>query len=298
LHDALVGRLSATRVESYTVNARIRPLLLFWIGRTGVGEATVTWRRGGAGHTAYEFLIGSNPARAPRGINRWGFLVEEHDGDRTDVLGIMRESGEQTLEEARASVDREDTVSTFKAVRTTVVGTQSVSGLITMQAPSSLTYRDVQQVVVLVPAEAPTRTTIQIPAGTRTGFLLALDTLIQSSIEPCRRGAAKDVTPIRYLYNQDLFGLSLESCEVQPASEAGAQTLADEVEGRFRLMNLRTKYSTTFRIVFGTAGDLRGIPVRMTFRPRWWMEVELERTRSPASRLTSAAPQGRSGDRP
>jgi len=50
---------------------------LFWIGRSNVGDAVVA--RAAAPHEArYSLLIGSDPNRAPRRINRWGYL-EEND---------------------------------------------------------------------------------------------------------------------------------------------------------------------------------------------------------------------------
>jgi hypothetical protein len=256
----------------------------------------VTWRENGDDHRAYEFLIGSDPERVPRRINRWGFIVDEFNGERTDVLGIMRESGEETLEEAKANVEGEGTVSTFKAARTVITGNRAVSGVITMQAPSHLTYRDVDEVVALVPHEAPKPKAIDLPAGTKKGFLVALEALLQSSIDPCQAGqagGAKQVPRVRYLYNQTLFDLALESCAPDADYRANARVFNEVVDGHFKLRNLTTKNAMSFDIVYGATGELRGIPIRMMFRPRWWMEVELELALSPAARLTSVAPVGR-----
>jgi hypothetical protein len=99
--DALSARVPVVREHSYVVNAKVRPVLLFWIGRDNIGAARITWRKG-SGRRTFEFLIGSDPARAPRQINRWGFIVEELDADNAEVLGVMRESNEETIEEAKA----------------------------------------------------------------------------------------------------------------------------------------------------------------------------------------------------
>lgn len=289
------SRLPATRVESYVVNARVRPLLLFWIGRDNVGLATLSWRKAADNRRAFEFLIGSDPERAPRSINRWGFIVEELNGESADVFGVMKESGEQTLAEAEAKVSGEGTVSTFKAARTSIKGNKAVSGLITMQAPSHLTYRDVDALLALVPTEASEHKTLDLPAGTEKGFLVAMDSLIDASIGPCggtSRGA-KAVPAIRYLYNQTLFDLALESCRYEDVVSAGSASYNDIVDGRFRLKNLTTKHVTTFHMAYGASGELRGVPVRATFQPRWWMEIDLALVRSPAARLTSADPVGR-----
>ena len=51
--------------------AKVRPLL-FWISKDDVGGARVSWRGDADGAFGLDLLIGSDPARAPRQINRWG----------------------------------------------------------------------------------------------------------------------------------------------------------------------------------------------------------------------------------
>src|SRR6478735_3529644 len=47
----------------YVMNARVRPLLLFWIARENVGDAVIA-RFAEAGRSKYSLLIGSDPERA------------------------------------------------------------------------------------------------------------------------------------------------------------------------------------------------------------------------------------------
>src|SRR6266478_2788215 len=57
----------------YTMTARLR-LLLFWVGKDDVGGGYIrraTLPRDPASDVI-ELLIGSDPAKAPRAINRWG----------------------------------------------------------------------------------------------------------------------------------------------------------------------------------------------------------------------------------
>ena len=65
-----------TRERLYQVDARARPFL-FWIRKSNIGDGRLTWRRGPDGTIGYELLVGSDPARTPRHINRWGYLREE-----------------------------------------------------------------------------------------------------------------------------------------------------------------------------------------------------------------------------
>jgi len=68
-------RKAGSRVHQYRLAARIRPLL-FWIGKDNVGDACLTWLKEADGEPGYGLLIGSDPARAPLEINRWGYVSE------------------------------------------------------------------------------------------------------------------------------------------------------------------------------------------------------------------------------
>src|SRR5687767_11798112 len=135
-YEALSARMPVVREHSYVINAKIRPLLAFWIGRENVGDARLTWREGSGGRRGFELLIGSDPARAPRHINRWGFIVEELDPVKTEILGVMRESNEETIDAAEAEIAREQGVCAFKASRTTITGNRALNGAISLQAPT------------------------------------------------------------------------------------------------------------------------------------------------------------------
>lgn len=182
------------RRRSFLVNVRIRPLL-FWIGRDAIGDAHLTWRAGTGGHRAFAFLIGSDPARTPRKINRWGFIVEELNDAGGEILAVMKDSGEKTIEEAEAGIARETETSTFKAVRTTIDGSRVSSGSITFHAPAHLTYRELEGLLALMPNEPSQVRTVELPPGTEKGFLAAMDSLIRASLGPCgtASGSSKGV---------------------------------------------------------------------------------------------------------
>jgi hypothetical protein len=282
---ALKMRLPEARTASYIVNAKVRPLLLFWIGRDDIGGADITWRRGVNGHRSLELLIGSDPTRAPRHINRWGFIVEELGDTDAHVLGVMRESNEQTLEEAEERIARQEGTDIFKAVRTTITGPQAMTGTMTVQAPSGLTYRDLDALLALLPAVPQKFRTVELPPGTQRGFLVALDSLIRSSVDACglEGGGLREVPAVAYLYNQTLYDLKLTACSFEQEFQTKSGTFGDVVDGHFQLRNRTTKNNTKFSVVFGTSGEFHALPVRAVFRPRWWMEIELilDQSRNP-----------------
>jgi len=297
---SLRSEIPIVREEHYTLDGRVRPLLLFWIGRSDIGDARLTWRDDGSGRRAFELLIGSDPLRAPRQINRWGFILETLERDRADTLGIMKESSEDTLEEAEVSIAGETGGMTiFKASRSTISGDTASGGTMTIAAPATLTYRDLDELLVVLPAAPSQLRTVTVPAGTKTGFLAALDTLIGLSMEPCRRrNGDGDVADVPYVYNQTLYDLSLESCDHEPRFETRVGVFRDVVDGRFAVKNRATRKETRFRMMYEASGTDRGVPVRAIFRPHWWIEVELLRANPATTRahdtVLSTATPGRS----
>jgi hypothetical protein len=195
----------------------------------------------------------------------------------------MKESNEETIEEAEARIARQEDVSVFNARRTTVTGSRAVSGSMTVRAPADLTYRDLDALLALVPAEPPKVRTLELPPGTQMGFLVAMDSLIRASVGPCRTTGGKGATSVpavSYIYGQTLYDLSLLSCEFESELRTAKGTFAEVVDGRFQVRNRTTKNETRFRVFYGTSGELLHLPVRAVFRPRWWMEIELILDRS------------------
>jgi hypothetical protein len=280
--------LPIVRQAHYLVNARVRPLAVFWIGRDNVGDARFTWREGPGDRRAFELLVGSDPARTPRQINRWGFIAEEVHARNADILGFMKGSTEETIDDAEANAERDGrsgSTSTFRAVRTTVTGNRAVTGTLSFQAPPDLTYRQLDALLGLMPdaPKASDRKVIDLPAGAKEGFLIAMTSMIAASTAACRESRTHGVEPVIYLYKQSLYDLRLESCRFETQLRTKAGPYPDVVDGQFEIRNRATGDRQNLRIAYGTAGLLRDVPVRIVFRPRWWMEAELLLDRSAGS---------------
>jgi hypothetical protein len=56
---------------------------------------------------------------------------------------------------------------------------------------------------------------------------------------------------------------------------------------RFMVFNHESKERTTFELLVGTTGELRGIPVQIVHQPNWWFQavLNLVNVESPASPL-------------
>lgn len=264
------------REAHFVVNARIRPLL-FWMGRDDVGGAQMTWRAaGGDTRRAIELLIGSDPARTPRQINRWGFIAEQVRGTSGEVVGVMKGSSDETFDEARANVGQDEAGSLMRAVRTTIDGNRAVTHVSSFVAPPSVTYHQLDAVLAMWPAGSNVTRSFDLPPGTEKGFLLAMTRLTARSAEACRSGARTvPSATLSYLYAQTVYDLTLASCEYKPRLQTGNGTWTDIVDGRFQVRSRRTGEVTTFEVSYGPSRDWWQVPVRAVFRPRWWMEVEL-----------------------
>jgi hypothetical protein len=268
--------LAVVAEHRYRLLAKVRPLLV-WISRDNVGDARITRRNGGAGSMGFELLIGSDPARAPRRINRWGYLAEQVVGGQATVLGVMKQSNERSIEEAEGRITAESGSGThlFKAIRSTTADGRISAGVTTLRVQHDLTYRDVESLLAIVPPSGPMRTVV-LPAGTRPGFLLAVAELIHQSIES-RTTSTTDARScgVRYVYNGQFHRLELRPLESLATSRIGGRTFNDVVRGRFETVNEATGDRTRFEITYGASGALAEVPIHIAYQPRWWFRVEL-----------------------
>ncbi|MCC7009782.1 MAG: hypothetical protein IT184_13330 [Acidobacteria bacterium] len=300
LGAVLAGMAAASHPEAspsvveqrYVLNASIRPMLLFWIGRDAVGEARITWQTAGAEQTI-ELLVGTDPERAPRQINRWGYVKETVSNGEAEVIGLMTASDEQSLDEAKSEVDRRRSSggTTFKGVQTTMSSDHAVTRSATLTMDARVSYRQLDAVLSALRERAATPRPLDRPAGVAPGFLFAMTSLIERSLGPCRTssGSRARVEPVAYLYNRALYDASLLSCSYQPAFRTKTGTFRDVIDGRFEVRNRRTGDDTKFRIAYLASGPSSGRPVRAVFRPRWWLEAELLLESSSTGDATEAA---------
>lgn len=266
------GDLPVTRVRHYRMAGRVRPLL-FWFGRDDVGLARLTWRAGEAGAKGYDLLVGTDPARAPRGINRWGFIAERVEADGGALFALMTRSDEESYDEASAALPA--SANDFRAIRGRVesgVARWQVSRVLA-QAP--LTVHDLDAAVTQVRHEAGTATARQMPLGpgTRPGFLASVAELLDRATTAGPVGRATEVGPVRYVFGQRLYDLRLRRTRLLTVSHAGRGVPA--VHASFEILTLATGARTAFEITSGTEGDLAGVPLLIQWQPRWWLKVEL-----------------------
>jgi hypothetical protein len=86
-----------------------------------------------------------------------------------------------------------------------------------------------------------------------------------------------------YVYDAEVHTLTLERASelrklaVQVKSSSGAalvnRTYRDLLAAEFSSTSRKTGKRSEFRIVLGTRGALRGVPLEIRYQPNWWFEV-------------------------
>lgn len=285
----------AVERHHYSVSASVRPLLLFWVRCNDVGDAVVTTRRG-SDQSGYTLLIGSDPERAPRRINRWGYIDEEIRGDEVRVIGLMTEADEQSVEEAEARLrqpshgDR-----TYHVMQATIHGDHARSVVTPIDVPKAYSFRELWTVLDLARQESPQATArdVRIAQGTRPGFLHALADLVHQHVKTVHGpGGIRRGPVVTYVYHGRLYQLRATRADIMSTFRVGASTYQQIVAADFEIKNTYTGELTRFSMTYGTEGPLAEVPLTASYQPRWWMQVDL------ALDDTKGGPQLADGVRP
>ena len=278
LRTVIDGTLPVAAEYRYRMLGKIR-LLLFWVSRDGVGGARIRVRRGEHGGSGYDLLIGSDPKRAPRGLNRWGYILEETRGDETTVVGLMKKSDEDTLDQATSNVAREAQGGVvFKLIQATVTPVESVARVATAAVPRDYSYRELDPLVDALAADtsAPRIRRLAMPPGGRPGLLMSIAELIRDATETVQRtGRAPGRANLRYVYYAKQYEVTRVSASVETNETYGGVAYPKLLRADFEVRTRGESWVEKFTIVSGVAGPLAGVPVFVHYQPRWWLAVEM-----------------------
>ena len=266
--------------HKYRMLAKVRPLL-FWISKDDVGGARISWRGDTDGAFGLDLLIGSDPGRAPRQINRWGYIAEQVRGPEARVIGVMKQSNEETIAEAESSLAKDGSQGgyVFRAIHGSAGGSQAHAAVTAVRVPRDLTFRDIEPLLGLINAGGTSSEirSVAIPDGTRPGLLVALLDLVKGGVDTYshRPTAAYKAAPVRYVYYGTFYDLSMKSSELIRSTTIDGKRYTNLARGDFEIKNRTTGETTKFQLTYGTEGALAGVPVHAVYQPRWWFEVQL-----------------------
>jgi hypothetical protein len=261
--------LPVVRQHTYRMAGKIRVLLL-WVGRDDVGSGVIKWRAGGD-EKAIEILIGSDPKRAPSQLNKWGYLVEAMHRGESSVVGLISQENDDRLSDVKADLKARKDQRAFDTIRGFAATAEGIARVGTLYAPSHLTYHDADTVLnsVLADSSLPVKRVAR-GGNVRPGFLTSLTELITSSLD-----ANNDNKRLQYIHGDRLFELRLIDATRLARFDRDGRTWQNVIRGRFETGEAGNRSGTRFELVYGASGALTGIPILISYQPKWWLQVDL-----------------------
>ena len=286
----------------YVMTARVR-LLFFWAGKDDVGGGFI--RRGFSKNDPrqelLQVLFGSDPAKAPKAINRWGAgteVVRHREIPSTpakgdDVVssaffGFMKSSTGKSVSEMQQELknEKDHGEHQFTGILSRVDAGHAIS--LTVPLASEIDYNlhqyaEAEPVMLekLSSSERPARI-LENPAGCmRAGeFLGTVSELLESALQ--NHGGPLSLC---YVYDAQVNTLKIEHSSAVPKlavkvkTAKGAmladRTYQDLLETDFVSENHATGKRVPFTILVGTKGEQRGVPIQIRYQPNWWFQVVL-----------------------
>jgi hypothetical protein len=267
--DVSRRRLGAAE-HRYRIIGKLR-LALFWVSRDDVGSARMSWRSDDTS-IALTLLLGSDPQRAPRGLNQWGYLREEVRRDLTDVFSLR-------------SVDRDgdDPAGGFSVgngpefgVSCAAVGDDEVSIRQTRVNARGVTYRMFDQLLDRLSA-APQweQRHMPRPSGAAPGFLTAIQQAIRLSEAAADDRGVKKLRTVTYVYNSAVYDLTTQGRERLGRTTVGTRTFEQLMRTQFSIRNRTTTDVTKFGLTYSPDDGAAPLPVQIFYQPSFWLRIEL-----------------------
>jgi len=284
----------------YIMTGKIR-LLLFWIGKDDVGDAYVNLGRGSErpGLESIHLRIGSDPAKAPRSINRWGAMTEVIEREQVHgqparssaSFGFMKVTDGDTIRSIESELESEHQEGRypFQASINRVERAVARASILPILSPTDLDIRQMDEAEQMVLDQYADRFTSsryrELRGNARTscarneGFLFTLEELIEAALD----GQQAPVS-LCYLYNTRHYTMYLRevkhidkkriSFDLSQGGEV-VRDYSDLLELRLEVDKRLTGKKSKFILLVGTSGELRGVPVQATYQPNWWFKAVL-----------------------
>jgi hypothetical protein len=282
----------------YIMTCRLR-LLFFWLGRDDLGGGYV--KTGQAiddpSLEMIQLLFGSDPAKAPHAINRWGAGTEvlRSEGSKTAAssafVGFMKSSkGESVLAMQRElSQEKSSGKHRFEAIISRVDGAQAIAMTVPYFSDKDYDMHQLAQAQKLAldqlgdgqarkfrRLDGPARRQCSRPGG-----------FLSTTAELLERSLTGEKTPVSlcYVYNARPYTLTLQRVipvttkelhiTLKDKGQKIDQSYRDLVESQFQICNQESGAKTDFSVLLGTTGELRGVPVQINYQPNWWFQIVL-----------------------
>ena len=208
--------MSAYAEHRYRIVGKLR-LAVMWAKHDDIGSARMTWRSD-SNSSAVTLMVGSDPQRAPRSLNKWGYLREEVRSDRAEVFTVRSLGGS----EASSAADYTASEGPLFGASCSSVGNTDVTGAKTTVSAAGVTYRMFDRLLDRI----------------AVGSAMAGKAHHASSGCGCRvphRAAARDPRrperfdvregrPITYIYNSTIYDLTIQGSRQLGRTTVGSRT--------------------------------------------------------------------------
>ena len=313
----------------YAMTVRIR-FLFFWVSKDDVGGGYI--RRGIPKDEPrlelFQVLFGSDPAKTPKQINRWGAGTEAvwhnnsvsqpaassaDDVAASAFFGFMKSSKGKSVSEMQAELKREKDQGdhAFTGILSRVEPGRAFSLIVPLTSSEDFNlhqYDTAEPLMIekLSTSEQPARTLADSGRCPRAGEFLGtvaelMDTALKSAA-PARGSPGSSALPqpaaLCYIHDAQVNILTL--AQVEPVKKLQAKInaakgglLADNTFEDLLQLDFVTTHELSgkkvyFTLLVGTQGALRGVPVQIRYEPNWWFQVVLN-LQPRTSRLVTAS---------
>jgi hypothetical protein len=282
----------------YILTCRLR-LLIFWVNRDDLGGGYIKVGRAADDPSLrmIQLLFGSDPAKTPRAINRWGAgtEVDKLSSSETPVssafVGFMKSSQGESASAMQRELAHEDTAGRhrFEAIISRVDGARAISTTVPFNSDkdydmSQLVAAQTMALDQLGDDRARKFRRLDGPehegCDRRGGFLSTTEELLDRSLN----GVNAPVS-LCYVYNARPYTLTLQRVTRVPTKDVeitlhdGGQktrrSYRDLEESQFQIRNGESGAKTNFSVLLGTTRELRGVPVQINYQPNWWFQIVL-----------------------
>jgi len=264
----------------YRIKVKIR-VLLPWFSWDDVGSARMTWYRGDGADRGLEMLIGSDPLRAPRRINRWGYVAEQSRGGVATTIGVMKPTDDASLQEAKRRLEKEQSGSVvFNMIRETVSGDQSVTEVTKAFVSRDYSYRDLDALLTEFNGvtSQPEVKRARVESGVTPGLLTTIAGVMREDAEARRRGRSPRGAQgkiARYAFNAKVYTLKLASSTFVGTQQYDGRYFANLVQNDFEISMQGFSWKERFAVVYAMESSGTELPIFASYQPRWWFKAEL-----------------------
>ena len=293
-----IGR--EAKIESeyrYVMTCKLR-LLFFWAGRDDVGGGYVRIGKatGEDPQQMIQVLFGSDPAKAPLAINRWGAGTEILRGSGSTqtasaFFGFMKSSKGQSVLAMQRELSKEKANGDhlFEGIISRVDGDRALSTTVPFSSSQDFNlhqYAEAEKATLQQLESNPSRHVRRLDGAARSACP-RMGEFLSTTLQLIDDAVAGRPTPVTYCYIYNTRHYSVTLLSVHPVEErtihvtlrgnGGAldRTYRHLKEAHFMVTGEETGGKSPFDILLGTEGDLRGAPLQITYQPNWWFQVIL-----------------------